>query len=760
MERLKLYFYYLKNKIQKKYESKKAQPIDNEEIKEEIWEADFSKKEKARFIEETGDGYSSLFEENPEGKPAYSLELNRKHLYAWTVNPVFRYKDFILDAEIDLPDFKDDFLTEENNISAGYCAAGFLFRHISDKAFYSLLVSDKGWIRLDAVVNSTPMPILGWTKPLTDIDSSKFKIKLICAGTSITVLVNNTWLGKFESDIVQAAGKIAFTGQNWESHSKVKFYLNEFKIISQPILVENTDSAANNPDAISPEAYINLASTYYAMGQYVAAIYQIKQAWKLREPIIQDHILAGRIYFAQRLSEEAEKEFLSALDIEHDNYEIMAELAGLYYQSGNMKKLGALLKDIPNDEIEKSVLLCSLKGHFLNSQGDHEKSAAFYAKAFELKPDQGLLKYNEANELNLAGKKNEAIDAYVEAGKLFLAEEQYNEMADVINALERLAPEDERTWSISGKFHYALDNKDEAKANFKKLCDAKTSDSTIWYLYGLLIHDERPEEAIKFFKKACKLGPEHGLYHFRLAEALYLIGEDCSASLSEASALEPHNGWIFNLKALCAIDEDSFFDAQIEIEKARKLLPDEIVILENYVEVMRLQGRLKECAPLFDIEGGTADLAAERNRAEAFHIYANALFFDEQYDEADIWYQKALKLKPVDPVLLTDKAENSIQIGYLNDADGLLVKAMDIEPTERIYRLIALLAVKKGDHARAEVSLRQAIEEFGESEELLFDLTNLYIQTNRKEKAKETIKLLTGCEDQERLKELKALLKK
>ena len=496
------------------------------------------------------------------------------------------------------------------------------------------------------------------------------------------------------------------------------------------------------------------------MGQYVAAIYQIKQAWKLREPTIQDHILAGRIYFAQHLNEEAEKEFLHALDIEHDNYEIMAELAGLYYQSGNMKKLGDILKDIPNDEIEKSVLLCSLKGHFLNSQGKHEKSAAFYAKAFELKPDQGLLKYNEANELNLAGKKTEAVDSYVEAGKLFLASEEYNEMADVINALERLAPEDERTWSISGKFYYAVDNKWEAKLNFKKLCDAKTSDSTIWYLYGLLIHDENPEEAIKFFKKACKLGPEHGLYHFRLAESLYLIGEDCSVPLLEAEALEPNNGWVFNLKALCAIDEDAFFDAQIEIEKARKMLPDEIVILENYVEVMRLQGRLTECAPLFDIEAGTADLAAERNRAEAFHIYANALFFDEQYDEADIWYQKALKLKPVDPVLLTDKAENSIQIGYLNDADGLLVKAMDIEPTERIYRLIALLAVKKGDHARAEVSLRQAIEEFGESEELLFDLTNLYIQTNRKEKAKETIKLLTGCDDQERLKELKALLKK
>ena len=110
MERLKLYFSYFKNKILKKYESKKAQSvIDTEEIKEEIWEADFSKKEKARFIEETGDGYQSLFEENLDGKHSYSLELKRKHLYAWALNPLFRYKDFVLDAEIELPVFTDNF---------------------------------------------------------------------------------------------------------------------------------------------------------------------------------------------------------------------------------------------------------------------------------------------------------------------------------------------------------------------------------------------------------------------------------------------------------------------------------------------------------------------------------------------------------------------------------------------------------------------------------------------------------------------------
>ena len=386
MGRLKLYFDYLKHQIQKRKEAKKPQPLDTEEVKEEIWEADFSlfKKEQTsqsesiRFKEEKGDGYEAYFSQNNAQEKVFSLELKRKHLYAWVVNNIFRYKDFALDAEIELPAFN----TNETNENAGSCAAGFLFRHISDKAFYALLVSDKGWVRLDAVVNSTPMPILGWTKPLCETSTPVFKIKIICMGTSITVLINNTWFGRFDSDIVQAAGKIAFAGQNWEDYPFVKFNLNKLKIISVPELVESAYSSANDPETISAESYINLALTYYAMNQYVAAIYQIKQAWKLRSPVLQDHILAGRIYFAQHLIEEAEIEFQKALDIEPENFDVLQELASVYYNVNETKKLKALFKKIPKAQLKTSVLLCTLKGHLLSKEEKHEEAAQMYAEAF------------------------------------------------------------------------------------------------------------------------------------------------------------------------------------------------------------------------------------------------------------------------------------------------------------------------------------------------------------------------------------------
>ncbi len=764
MKKLKLYFDYVKSKLQQR-KNKELATIDLEEEKAEIWQADFSDKENARFTEQELSGQRSFFEER-NGSNSFVLELKRKSLYAWAMNPVYRYHNFVLESEIEFDTFGKTTSSKQKNTEivgidsrAGTCAAGFLFRHIGERAFYALLISDKGWVRLDAVVNNTPMPVIGWTKPLAETDTQKYKIKLICVGTSITILVNNSWLGKFESDIVQSAGKIAFAGQNWETYSSVKFYLNSFKIISKPLLVEEADSAANDEGGISAEAYVNLANTYYGMGQAVAAIYQLKQAWKIREPFLQDKILAGKIYKSQNLFEEAEREFLDALELDSENFEIRAELASLYYQANKLKELKKLFKDIPTKMFKESSLLSTLKGHLLSSEGKHEKAAKAYKQAFDLAPQSALLKYNEGKELLANEQKDEAISAYIEAGNIFLANEEYNELADVINALEQLKCEDPELLALRGKFYYAVDNKAEALENFKKLIKTKTKDASAWYLYGLLIQDEDLDEAIKAFKKAQKLEPEYALYAFRLAEALYFNEDDCKKFLSKAEEFDPDNGWIYNLKALCAMDEDDYELAEQEIMKARKILPDEMTVLENYIEIKRMQGKLQDCAPLFDVENGTADLAVERARAEGFHIFANALFYDEEYDEADEWYQKALKLKPFSPEILTDKAENSLEIGYINDADNLLVKALDIQPSERIYRLLALLAMKKGDYTRTQLVLEEGLAQFENSEELLFDLAQFLIQTAKYDDAKKVLKKLKDCEDQDLLKELKETLK-
>lgn len=779
MGMLKLYIDYFKRKLKNLRKPKKEISIDFEEIVEEQWQADFSRPETCRFTTETGDGYTAAFlPPKDEQKAGIKLEAQRKHLYAWTVNQVFRYKDVIIEADITLPNRgglavdaahqadkthqTDEKQPEQQK--AGSFAGGLLFRYISQSTFYALMISDAGWVRLDAVVNSTPMPILGWVK-IPELNTSETKpqdscysVKIIANNTTITIIINGHWIACCEDDTIQAAGKIAFAVQNWETYPQAAVLLSRFALDSFPMTVENTYTEANDFAAVPPEARISLAKTLYAMGRYVPALLQLRAAARLREPEEADHILAGRIYFAQRLLTEAETEFQTVLAANPSNEEALTELGGIYYRDERYADLQQLLAKVPQSLMQRSAFLSNIEGHLFHALGKHSEAAQSYSRAFQLEPAQGLFSLHQANELYNCGNKPEAVEAYIQAARVFLQQEAYADLSEVITILERIAPDNLKTISLAGKYAYTRGDYDTALLKLKAVCKKGSEDSSDWYLYGLLLKAEQPKEAVKALKKACALEPEYGLYQFRLAEALYLTGGRYKPVLEKALAADPGNGWVHNLCALAALDEGDIPQAEAAMTEARRILPDEIALLVNYLEIQRQKGKLADCLPLFDIEGGTADLTVERNRAAAFHALANAFADDGAYEQAQPWYYKALKLDPKNPELLTDKAENDYALFLLNEADDGLVKALDIEPSARIYQLIAAIAVQKGDYARAEITLRTGIESFADNADLRYDLVCLYRNTKRLEQARTQLTELQHYEDSERVEALKQAL--
>lgn len=791
MGMFKLYIDYFKSKIKNLRKPKEEIPIDYEEIVEEQWQANFSKPENCRFAAETGDGYTVAFTPpEPAGNNTggLTLEAQRKHLYAWTVNPVSRYKDVIIEADIRLPEpaKKPDGQDTPTDKAGGF-AAGILFRYISQSTFYALMISDAGWVRLDAVVNSTPMPLLGWIKipdsahsdadhhgsDHSDPDHSysdhsnhkeetdtkrAYSIKLIANNTTITILINGHWVACCEDDTIQAAGKIAFAIQNWETYPQVTAQLSRFSLNSIPMTVETAYTEANEFSAVPPDARISLAKTLYAMGRYVPALLQLRAAARLKEPEEADRILAGRIYFAQRMLDEAEREFQSVLEANPSNEEAFAELGGIYYRAERYEDLQRLLQKVPKPMMAQSSFLSNLEGHLYHALGKHQEAAEAYRRAFTISPDQGLFAFHQANELYDCGKKPEAVDAYMQAARAFLQQEAYDDLAEVITILERIAPNDPRTLSIAGKYAYAVGRYDDALLKLKTACKKGSEDSADWYLYGLLLKTDDPKGAVKAFKKACDLEPEYGLYQFRLAEALYLSNGKYQPALEQALAADPQNGWVHNLRALAALSENDIEQAEAAVAEARRLLPDEVSLLVNYLEVQRRKGQLAKCLPLFDIENGTADLAVERNRAAAFHALANAFADDDSREEAQQWYYKAIKLDPKNPELLTDKAENDYALFLLNEADDGLVKALDIQPSVRIYQLIASISVQKGDYARAEVTLRTGLEAFADSADLHYDLACVYRNTKRFEQAQAQVVQLKRYETSERVEALEQAL--
>ena len=722
----------------------------------------------ARFKEEKGDGYKAFFEVKHS---SFVLELERKNLYAWVQNNIFRYNNFVLEATICIEknDADIQFQTiNENTEMAGICAVGWIFRNI-EKAFYSVLVSNAGFLRIDVVINNTPKVLIPWTKLVEKIDN-EFKLTIITLDSSITCLVNDVWVAKIEDDIINAAGKIAFAGQNYNQISHVKFILKNIKINSRIIDVQHKYTEANDEQNIKKEAIKNLANSYYVVGNTVSSIAEIKKIEK-KGLELEDALLAGKAYFSARLIEEAESYFLKALDLEHNNKQATIQLLNLYYYSNQYEKIKHILDDLKENEIETSSALCNIKAHYLHYVGNNKEAALFYDKAFSLSKEdgmvQGLFAFNAGREYESDGNKKQAILLYIEACNIFLKTEQYVDLGQALNALEHLASDDERYLALSAKFYYAIEEYDKANKYLELLVQNDSKNADVWYIYALILEMKKDKKAINAFERAHILSPEESLYCFRYAQALYLEEKPCEKYIEKALVLDEKNGWAYNLYAMLMVDKNELDRALQYIEKAREYLPNEISIFGNYLRIKRIRGELRECYELFGLfeplsnkdgkhdikqeDNYLMDLAVEQNRADAYHLFANELHHANNLEEAHLWYEKAIKLKAKNDRLLLDTAINSYMLGYLNEAENYAVKALDIFSSLEAYRLIACIAKEMGDYARSEASLMQALNEFGNNDEALFDLANLFLSINKKEKALYVLDEIKALPDNEKI---------
>lgn len=750
------------------FTGKRSGEIDEELVVNEFWKTDFHHHDKSRFCAESTDRYETEFVHD-----GFLLSCKQKGVFAWSINPVYRYANFVIEAVISFPDnlkkesqgnknarhFLPGETRSEGNDSAGAFSAGFLFRYLNDSTFYSLLVSEKGFVRMDAVINGTPVPVLGWTgiaktadgkeipcppelegQPAPYKDKSVFSLKLIAQHTSFTIILNDRWIAECEDETIQAPGKIAFAAQNWNTYSFCQALLKTFSIESRPFEVEALYTRWNQYVKIPGEARVSLAQTKYAMGQYSSAMVELKKAWKTKEPDVDDLLFAAQICLVQNLYPEAE-DFArrAAEEAEKNNNPVFfaranAELGGILYARNDFDGLKSLLKKMPAETVELSPFLLNLAGHAAFQDGDFKKAAEKYIQAAEKMPEQPLFSFHAGNALSASGKTKKAVDYWLAAGTLFLRENDFLDLDSVFPELEKNAPDDGRVICLGVKYFYASGNSSRLAEYVKKAEGIKSDDSSLWYVLGLWNSEQgNQEKALDFYKRAVKLEPDFALYRFRVAENLFNRELDYREALDEALAVGGNDGWIHNLSALAALRENDLKKAEEEIAVAREALPEEKTVLVNYAEIERRRGNLDQALKLFD-----------KSDADLLRAGANLLAEEGRHEEADEWYVLACKRRPFDADLLVDRAANCIKLEFLNEADDLLGKSLEIMKTPRAYQLISFLAGRKGEYARAEVALLTAISEFPENTELIYELSAVYMVTGHPEKAAELEKDLRG----------------
>ena len=748
---------------------------------EEKWTADFSKLENSYFDIKSEISYDAYLEtpqsipdkaspldflrrQNGSESGALVLGLKKTNCIAWVDTPSLHFQDQVIEAKFCLDSM------------GGYAASGLMFRIIEDGTYYLALISGKGYFRLDAVRNNTPLPLIGWTE-IPGFESAvkstelRAAITIIAYGDHLIFLINQHWAAEVQ-DAMISEGRLGFVlasyeaGQGFQSTVSepdsrsfrsaeqeaytCKARLEYLCVDSRINAVENVYNKWNDSRNITAESRLRLAETFAAMGNSEAALFQINKAWENREE-------AARSVLATFTESRAKKELLLAAQMavrlgkydEADEYIDVCIEQGLDSPEGKealLEKAKILLETEKYEELKSFVVkhialknddpvLHTLLGHAYWYLDDHANAAAAYEKAFEIDSENGTYAVNAGNAYSAMKKKKQALACYLAGGRAFLNHENYDELGELIPQLLSLGKNDREAHALAGKWAFGIEDFEFAETELvlsEKIREKKQplppADPAVSFLRGLLsIRKGHRQEAFGFLEEAVRLAPGYGLFHFRLAENRYLYTDDAddsqvSKELEAALELLPDDGWVNNFAAQISLARNDLAAAKQHLEKAARTLGEVPAIRMNRGVLAYLQGSMEEALNILDAEKQDDPQGILANCA------GNLLVRKGKYEEADVYYRKAQSYAPDNSEYLSNRATCLIELGYYGQAEELLSQA---QSTPEILELISYSAVKRGEYDRAETASLSALDMVPNNIPSLFSLGWIYNTTGR-----------------------------
>jgi tetratricopeptide (TPR) repeat protein len=526
----KRFFYALFNKIRKK---NKEGPVESK------LSIDFTKKQKSPFdikSESTHNAYLS--------NGSLLLGMKKTNCIAWVEIPELEYGDHVIEAKIRLDSL------------GGYASTGIIFRIADEDSYYLALVSGKGYFRFDVIKDGAPKALIVWTE-ISDFDGINIDIKIITYGTYFIFIVNDKWVAQTNDDSLNE-GRLGFALASYETANQsdkseddadtsngneytCKALLDYFSVDTRYKIVEEKYINWTDDSKINADQRLRLAESFAVMGKSSKALEQIKKAWKRRDEAItsadvsyteirtkKELLLAERMSFDLGLYEEAEK-YVNLILEQYSNSEegktAYTEKIKILNELDKFTELKEfLLKN--HDKLNKDIDYYTMLGRCHFELTEYEDSARAWEKAFEINSENGVYAVNAANSFELAEEKEKALPLYLEAGKIFLRQDNSVELQFMIPNLSDIGEKNWEARAIIGKWAFSIENYDHCVKEFSAaeklryaLKPRPKADPAIFYLWGLVSGIKRKnKDAIRLLEKAVKLAPDYGLFRFKLAE--------------------------------------------------------------------------------------------------------------------------------------------------------------------------------------------------------------------------------------------------
>ncbi len=716
---------------------KKKKKIDPDIIIQENWAAPFNKPKKARFISESTEDYASFFKDR-----GFSLKLNKKDIFAWSINNIYRYNDFVINAEI------------EFNDKNGHSAVGFALRYINDDNFYFFLISDNNHFRFDVVFNGNPIPLINWTE-CKNISETVNSMRIIARLDQFSFFIDDEWVGEVNDSTIRE-GRIGFAAQNYNETSTAEFNLLNLTVESRPLEVEKIYVRWNTIIPINAENRLTLAKSYFEKGKFSAAAVQFKKLSKSKILTGEENFLFAETLINLKLHTEALQYIEKTLSLLPDYKEALHEKANLLYLLNMMQEAKEYMEKIESKFNDNAPFFNQL-GNVEHSLGNMDAALKAYNKAITIQSDMPLFKINKAKTLEIKGKNKEALQLYIEASRILFRQEAYTDLTTILLRIKRIDSANKEAIAIQAKIFFHEGKIPEAKKLLEKLAKGKYEDSSIYFLLGIVLSEEgKRKKALSHLKKACKIEPEFPTYWLKYAENKFLLGENPEKELKEAYKHGSDDPWINNLYGLYLCSKEKYADAESYFTTAYKTNPEETDICINYSDCLKHNNKIVNAFSIIKNR-----LKEDEENAKLLNQLGNLYSTEKNFKSAFKYYKKALKLEPENIDYIKNCSAICIELDMILKAEELLYKLEELDPCAETYNMIANLSKIKGEYRRAELSLMKGIEIEPENLALFANLAALYFETGSNDKAKDlALDILTKDAENEKALILLTRIKK
>ncbi len=685
---------------------------------EEVWTPSFKKPRKERFLLEDTDTLGTRI-----GDGSLVLTLKKKNVFGWVENPWYRYRDFVLEATIDV---------DQTN---GHASAGFLLRRADDRNYYFFLVSPAGRFRFDVVFNGNPRTLIAWTA--CPVRGEQIVIRIVARGSYFSFRLDEEWIAEIEDETIDA-GSITFAAQNYDETDNARFDLTKLKINSRPFDVEAQYYRWRRYVPVDLERRLILARSLASQGDFSAAVVQYSLVQKAQKLTFDDLLTFSECYLQNGFIDEADLAIDLALQLDESNPSALAAKANLLYRQNKIIQLRDFLAERP-EVLEGNGVMWNLFGNAWYALGNNEEAARAYEQASAIDPDTSVYLINTARSWENLGENEKALGSYLNAARLLFREESYTELSGILPQVERLDTGNSEALAIRGKLAFGEGRYDEAEKNLAAVLEDGCTDSSVCYIHGiLLVQRGEREKAAGFFEKATELEPDYYLYWFRRGENEHILNRDSKDAIQHALELQPEDKWILNLAGLVDLEQGKTASALESLKKAYTQvetnadvirLEDEDILI-NYSEALYRSG---------DASGAVTILSTAKENPMLLNQLGNILSREDECEPAIEAYERAMRLAPEDRNLHLNCAAACIEVDKVHRAEEILNSVLDHGDDATAFNLLGNTAQIKGERQRSEAAYLQALAIDPAHEEAAVNLADLRVRLKKYVDAKETI---------------------